>query len=471
MASLLELSHELLHCIFLEINPIDIAALRSSCRQIHSYLDGNRLLFKELYERAYDPPPASTAQEDWDQAIRDAVKLEKLLASSDRCVKDAELEFIAGQIDGLVKNAAVEPVKSRNLGMLRHHFENETNRNSLLNASGLFDKAGSSEQKKAASEGLRQSSAKLHCLYGVPIDGYEGIDALIGLSSDPSMSPANATRSRGDFIPAHKVARGRVYDLSEYTDHSLWGPFKADGSLRVDWEKMESVMVVLGFNLRKFNERSGGRFPMIWDEPFDGATPGSYVPPKEPVDEDGSKDAVEGAKKEEELKPEELRRRELQASLDAQDPYGVSGTWMRIVCFLDYHDLFRYNFGMGDDEDGEPVRGPIGTEEGEIFVAEIVRIILLTPTFLAAIRLIRIKLQVTKVVPPEQEDDDYEDDSLEPDADWSQFTGTRLPIVHFEGSSRSLHASWDPNANSRIRGKSSIHPHIFPHHIIPRITH
>ena len=37
--------------------------------------------------------------------------------------------------------------------------------------------------------------------------------------------------------------------------------------------------------------------------------------------------------------------------------------------------------------------------------------------------------------------------------DWSNFRGERLPVVHFRGSSRSLHASWDPNANSKIRGE------------------
>lgn len=48
------------------------------------------------------------------------------------------------------------------------------------------------------------------------------------------------------------------------------------------------------------------------------------------------------------------------------------------------------------------------------------------------------------------DDDDYECDNL----DWSNFKGERLPIVHFAGTSRSLHASWDPNANSKIRGES-----------------
>lgn len=51
-----------------------------------------------------------------------------------------------------------------------------------------------------------------------------------------------------------------------------------------------------------------------------------------------------------------------------------------------------------------------------------------------AIRLIVLKLRVTKIVPPGEDD------------------GQALPVVHFKGSSRSMHASWDPNANSTLRG-------------------
>lgn len=71
-----------------------------------------------------------------------------------------------------------------------------------------------------------------------------------------------------------------------------------------------------------------------------------------------------------------------------------------------------------------------------------------------AIRIIRVSWRVTKIELPDahSEDDDEEDDGL----DWSNFQGERLPIVHFAGTSRSLHASWDPNANSKIRGKSAI---------------
>ena len=74
-----------------------------------------------------------------------------------------------------------------------------------------------------------------------------------------------------------------------------------------------------------------------------------------------------------------------------------------------------------------------------------------------AIRLIRIKLQVTRVDPPDTEytsDEEWlEDNERTPKPDWTGFRGKRLPVVHFRGTSKSLHASWDPNANSRIRGK------------------
>ena len=70
-----------------------------------------------------------------------------------------------------------------------------------------------------------------------------------------------------------------------------------------------------------------------------------------------------------------------------------------------------------------------------------------------AIRLIRVKWHVTKIEPPT--DDNSEDDEDE-GLDWSNFQGTRLPIVHFAGTSKSLHASWDPNANSKIRGEYTV---------------
>jgi hypothetical protein len=45
-----------------------------------------------------------------------------------------------------------------------------------------------------------------------------------------------------------------------------------------------------------------------------------------------------------------------------------------------------------------------------------------------------MKIQVTSIEEPGEDD------------------GKDLPVVHFKGMSRSMHASWDPNANSKLLG-------------------
>ena len=158
----------------------------------------------------------------------------------------------------------------------------------------------------------------------------------------------------------HTYARSKVYDLRQYTEATLWGPFRDDGTQRVDWEKVEAIMIVLGFNLRKFTERSDGRFPMIWDEPFVGATPNSYIAPPPATGPT------------EKLDSDLIKIRELALNLNALDPYGVTGTWMRVVCFLDFNDLYAFNFAPGQRADDQ--RPPIDTEEGMLGVEENVRV-------------------------------------------------------------------------------------------------
>ena len=82
---------------------------------------------------------------------------------------------------------------------------------------------------------------------------------------------------------------------------------------------------------------------------------------------------------------------------------------------VDYHELHAYNFGTQDPPEDVP-REPLDVIE--------------------AIRLIVMSIRVTKIELPGEDDDQS------------------YPVVHFKGSSRSMHASWDPNANSTIRGSS-----------------
>ncbi|KAK0259756.1 hypothetical protein LTS09_005598 [Friedmanniomyces endolithicus] len=436
MTALLGLSHELLHCIFAEVDPADLAALALTCQDLHSYIRGNKLLHKDIYVRRYDEPSCN-AEQDWERQMQDLTKLEKLLESENKLTKLDSLGFVAEQINRLLETAHRKTESSSNLPLLIEHFHDTTNIDAFLCSSTLFDRAGNENQQPAKTEQLRQSSAKLHCLFGVPIYVVPNRLTYAYQRPDLSLSPSSCTRLQMRPLPTHTYARSKVYDLRQYTEHTLWGPFTDDGTQRVDWEKVEAVMVVLGFNLNKFTERSDGRWPCIWDKPFIGASPNSYA----------SQPVIAGPSRDPDDEDKMFKIRELALALDAQDPYGVTGTWMRVVCFLDYNDLYAFNFSARVETDEQ--REPIDTEEGTIDLKELVCTVA-DVLLSVAIRLIKIKLQVTKIEPPGSGDEGEEDD--DDGMDWSHFQGERLPVVHFRGNSRSLHASWDPNANSKIRG-------------------
>jgi hypothetical protein len=192
----------------------------------------------------------------------------------------------------------------------------------------------------------------------------------------------------------YPFACSKVYDLRQYTAATRWGPFMNDGSLRVDWEKVEAILLVLRSNILNKNLDTFPIFANFWNTPFAGPWEGSYIPWPPP----------------EERGVSELERR---------DPYDVSGTWLRVVCFLDYNDFFSYNFPIGDELPDNVPRQALDTSE--------------------ATRLILMKIHVTGVEPPGPED------------------GQDGPVVSFRGFSRSLEGSWDENADSDLRGRVKLH--------------
>ncbi|KAK5007633.1 hypothetical protein LTR28_005042, partial [Elasticomyces elasticus] len=340
MCLLLEISNELLHTIFLDVDPSDLAALSQSCQALNTFVKSNKLLYKELYLQRF---------------LKKLVKCQKILESKHDSIKRFQLQFVGRTVASLLETASTpSDSPSLNRTFLVEQFCAQQNIDNFLCSSSLFEHAGLGTQVPAETPADQQLSAKLHCLYGVPVD-------LIGRRVKPT----------------HPYARSRVYDLRNYTDASLWGPFMDDGTENVDWEKVEAIMVVLNYNLRVFSERTNGDFEPFWSLPFEGASPNSFVSP-----------TTLGIPSEPSL------------PIESQDPY-------------DYNDLYHFNFAPDDLLNDEP-RMPIETEE--------------------AIRLIRMKLRVTKIVPPGEDD------------------GQALPVVYFKGTSRSLHSQWDPNANSGIRG-------------------
>ncbi|KAM0563516.1 hypothetical protein ACHAPJ_001237 [Fusarium lateritium] len=384
-STLLTLPAEILHHILRWVAPVDLQiVLPRVCTALRNYTKSNRKLYRDVYMNTLDEP--SNSDLDYEKEIRDLVKLEAICDHQEVYTKKSELNFIHDTVTRLLSNASPSGeainfsrthATSRNAALLQRLFAQDEILEAFFEGSSLFDRLRNDHRQinrgspaapmstDDACRALQQKSAHLHCLYGKPI--------------------LNVGRLRS--TRTYPYACSKVYDLRQYTRDTRWGPFMSDGSDRVDWEKVEAILIVLGHNIgsRRLIARIFGD---VWNAPFLGSWSNSYMAP--PPSRDIS-------------------------SLEARDPYGVTGTWYRIVCFLDYSDFFAYNFPPEPDFVAPDAPRP-ALDVGE------------------ATRLIMLKIYVTSIEPPGPDD------------------GQDLPVVHFRGVSRSLDDSFDDNANSDIRG-------------------
>ncbi|KAL9086139.1 MAG: hypothetical protein Q9159_004319 [Coniocarpon cinnabarinum] len=357
----LDLPRELLHNIIVGCSPVEVAAFRATCRHLKATVDNDKLLYKDLYLRLYTKSIPELSQQ--------VVHLVRLSQAP------------------TVPFQALSP----NMTILNRAFKDDLNREAFLTQSSLFAWASSHPKPHFVDKQTSQASAKLHVLYGAPL---------------------RPTSERLKDKRMDMYARSRVYDLRRYTTDSFWGPFFADRSAKVDWEKLQSIMLVVQYNLSQFHQRTSKRFPLLWHTPWAGIAPRSFVSPVDwrarKLERKAQARERGDVEQEEEAAQSEARETELRE----KDPYNVTGTWMRVVCFLDYSDLYSFNFS--DDNPPEDASRPALDQE-------------------EAIRLITMKLRVTKIEPGGKQ----------------QLPGSL--ITHFDGTSRSMHVGWDPNANSGIR--------------------
>ncbi|KAI0020949.1 hypothetical protein F4780DRAFT_739541 [Xylariomycetidae sp. FL0641] len=400
---LTELPPEIIHHILSYVDPLDLAWIPRTCKSLGYAVKANKTLFKLVYLHHFDEPRARH-DFDWEGTLKNVIRLQLMSRRRKASSKTSKLGLVYKTVTTLLKNATGEQDSvaspatgttyrlSRNAKFLSEYFSSATNQLAFLCGSSIYERARGSWPavlSPGPPQAEHQMSAHLHCLYGVPF-----------LTAQPG-----SRQTRGSEMGPFACAR--VYDLRQYTERTRWGPFLDDGSDYVDWEKMESIMIVLGANLDKTRLHQSPLFRVFSNLPFEGAWPDSFVPAGEPVDELGM-DAAEPV--------------EVDADLLRQDPYGVTGTWLRVVCFLDYSDFFVFNFAP--DEHMTPLhvpRRPIHYDE--------------------ATRIIYMRLEVTRIAPPGPDD------------------GQELPVVHFRGVSRSIDSrSSDDNAHSDIRGTVRLTP-------------
>lgn len=522
---LTDLSNEIIHDILFFVDALDIARISQTCRHFRDLIARDDLLWKRIYLATFNEP--LHVPDSWAIAVQNLVRAKKILESKDFEIKRDQTAFIGSQILPLILSTK-DPKPIANIKWLRpffYHLERRTTASTLLRQSSLFRRCGTPNDLPADSPYLRQLSARLHVYSGLPLEVRESEFADVEGSH---------------YI--HPCARSRVYDLRRYKTSNFWGPFMPDGSGRIDWERVQSIWLVLGYGLRMISERTQGNLMQgigrgmgvgldgdnsMWDDlgtnsykslelrsgddhvdndetRSTAATNGGseYAEEPEPPTEDGvpTLEWFEEKYPEHKLEPEFQRQ---QAIFAKQDPYGVTGTWMRVVNFLDYHDLFALNFSNTQNLPDEVEREPVDTAE--------------------AFRLILLTLWITKIEWPDEDEGQAEDwetiaDSEESTASTPAPSGmgdgqterengratprppeqvlertgstnsdglyhkpayspersttngdtaqrkpspkkkAKYPIVHFEGRSRSLHIRWDPNANSYIRGQVRAYP-------------
>ncbi|KAK0742212.1 hypothetical protein B0T21DRAFT_125853 [Apiosordaria backusii] len=464
MVGILQLPPEIFHNILAYLDVRDFGTLPQVCKAFKEFVTGNNPLCRDIYLRILDKP-VSTTGIDFVQELHDLLRLEQVITAYWLVPEDEvffepnppakeELPFVHRTITRLLKSIpplehGPEELSTRLVNAETYHRsatveylsgiiseapESSGNEHwngaveCYFNQSTIFKRIVKHprrhyphispktvvrplEEVTEEEKELRQMSAHLHCLLGIS-------DLLYDVTSGNSLKRWSLPER------AYATACSKVYDIREYRrEETAWGPFYTPKSgegeekpgLRVDWEKAEAVMIVLGVNLRAKGLAFFDAVDHVWGKRFGGCWEGSYIPwvpesvlanlEKKRLEEEEDEDEEEREKR---LELEELKKR---------DPYGVCGTWLRVVCFLDYTDFFHFNFhNDGDRLPAEVPRPPLSTGE--------------------AVRLILMKVHVTKIEPADADAGE--------DENW--------PVVYFEGQSRALDWSWDGNADSELKG-------------------
>ncbi|KAL4268432.1 F-box domain-containing protein [Pleurotus pulmonarius] len=208
--------------------------------------------------------------------------------------------------------------------------------------------------------------------------------AYVALGID-SATHGPKLRSADSRLDARRTgSRTYTYNLEHYKERNHYGPYLKSPKRRINWVHVEALMNVVQSNIREI--------PHQWAQ--------EVAPP---------------------VNLEFLRASSATTENNPIDWAGVEGSWARYVCFMDYRELFAFNF---TSMYGGP-RNPAYFND---------------PSFREATRLIRLDLQLTS---PDKlkfrglMDTGY--DAADADGESESVSSTsdsRYPTLYFTGSSK-----------------------------------
>ncbi|KDE07732.1 hypothetical protein MVLG_02005 [Microbotryum lychnidis-dioicae p1A1 Lamole] len=286
-SSPLDLPPELLHHCLVFADPVDVVHFGATCREAYEHVEGSATLWKACFLAIFDPPiavlaglgevtrtfeandaesregtwqagscsvasspsAASSSSGDFDyrQALQERIYARQILHAPHPIL---DLRATQAILDIATSR---KPHPSREVSLPRFHEVDESSSanqvwlNEHFNAQKLFPPVSTRCKPSASRRNTRQQHLSEPETYLFPNANH--IDAL--LHHLEALATPNLTRILSLDPDRHTIAREVVYRETNFKKASHWGPFLADRSGRVDWNKVLSLSIVMTANLNE----------------------------------------------------------------------------------------------------------------------------------------------------------------------------------------------------------------------------
>ena len=311
--SFLNIPQELTEHILQFCTPTDLARLAATCRQIHDvvYNGDDQAVWRVAFlSSPFDDPRRSLGKAhpsnveiDWRRETQQRIEAQKLMS--------ADMDSPASSTSGTTDKASASLGDDEEDRPLRRALQTLI---SVASNAPEGDGKASSDlvwvEKTLLTSPLFQTVDKLY------LTGQEQewsnpdctrqlicrLQSYLALSHEQGREPESIVQ----LNRLRTASRCAVYDLRKYQSETFWGPYNLDARrrLRVNWEHVKHIQNVVLMNLRDFPES----WHKVWPE-WGIASTRPYSAPN-----------VQNRK--------------------PWDWAGVEGKWRRVVCFMDYRDLF-----------------------------------------------------------------------------------------------------------------------------------
>ncbi|KAK9898301.1 hypothetical protein P389DRAFT_166730 [Cystobasidium minutum MCA 4210] len=314
-ASLLDMPPEVLFGVLVHLDPVDVASMSVTCKDLNSYAaKDNLILWKALFLNLFDAPdqdlPAVIG--DYCTCVKDRCKARGILRSPHRQKQIKQRSFVLQTLHNIVTTTprSLPFQTSKNAHFLESLLSSRSVIKDWLTVNPPWkptpEDQDADDQEKERHQ-LEEISSQIH-LSGLSMRELAWLNYKTG-----------------------QAFREEIYRGSNFDETNMYGPYeknRSDGKLVVDWRLLNGISVVMALNVHG-----------AWDQ--------------------------WGGQTESEILPYGFHRAVFWKVPETNKDWAcVTGRWNYIYAFIDYNDYFAYNFAPagqhGADNDLEGVSEAVG---------------------------------------------------------------------------------------------------------------